>query len=248
MDRLRSIVILLLALAQIIVPFLLFPRGFEIDVGSTMQGSTPIVPAEYAFSIWGPIFLGSLALAVVGVLPGYVSHPLLRRIGWLVAATFAASTLWMVVARFGPNWLTLPLILIGFATMGTAFVWASRWPTRGDWVLTGLVVVPLGLYAGWLSIAVFANLSEVLAAAGVAWFVADLGVWTIILLVLATFVALEGILLSGGSLAYAAAVTWGLVAIIAANSGTTIAWVAAGAVVAVLVTLLARVVARLQMD
>lgn len=242
MDRLRSILNLVLAVGQIAVPVLLFRRGFEVDVSGPRFEPTPIVPADYAFAIWGPIFLGSLAYAIVGVLPRYLQHPLFRRIGWLTAATFAASTLWMVFARFGPLWVTLPLIVVGLATALPAFLQAARWPARERPLVSGLVVVPLALYAGWLSLAVFANVSETLQAYDVAWFTRELTLWTLVLLTLATLVAVMGILGSGGSIAFAAAVLWGLVAIVVANAGTLVAGVAtAFVVVATLALVLRRV-------
>lgn len=249
MDRLRSIVVLLFALAQIIVPLVLFRGDMQGELMGGGMPSTPIVPATYAFSIWGLIFLASLAYAITGLLPRYLEHPLFRRIGWLTAVTYAASTLWMVVARFGPNWLTLPIIIVGLLAAGAAFLAAAqhRMCAEDDEpVLRWLVVVPAALYAGWLSVAVFANLSEVLALYDVDWFTRNLTQWTIILLVLATLLAIEGVLLSGGSIAYAAAVGWGLLAIIVANAGTVVAWVAAGGLLAVLATVALRRVDRLR--
>lgn len=243
MDRLRSIVVLVLALGQIVVPAVLFSRGFQVDVPGSPTEPTPIVPATYAFGIWWLIFAGALAQAVLGVLPRYLEHPVLRRIGWLTALLYAASIAWIIVARFGPNWLTLPIIVVMLAAAGTAYAWASSTLLRASWLLRGLVVVPLALYAGWLTVATFANLSELLAAYDVAWFTRNLLPWTIVLLGVATVVAIEGIILGAGgvgSLVYAGTVVWALVAIVVANAGSPVAFVAVGGIVTVLLALALR--------
>lgn len=243
MDRLRSITILVLAVGQILAPFLLFPRGFQVDIPGSPAEATPIVPAAYAFHIWWLIFAGALAQAVLGVLPRYQRHPVLRRIGWLTAATYAASILWMVAARFGPGWLTLPIIMVAFLAVGTAYAWASAALVGGRGVVHSLIVAPLALYAGWLSVAVLANVSELLAALDVGWFTGDLRTWTVALLGIGTMVAIEGIILGGGglgSIVYAATVVWALVAIVVANIGSPVAYMAGVSAAIVLLSLALR--------
>ncbi|MCX4242133.1 hypothetical protein [Paraliomyxa miuraensis] len=243
MDRLRSSINLVLAGGQLVAPFLLFPRGFEVDVPGSPAEPTPIVPAAYAFSIWWLIFVGALAQAVLAVLPRYQRHPVLRQIGWLTAATYAAGILWMVVARFGPAWPTLPLIVMMLGLMGAAYALAAPALEGERLELRILVVVPLSLYAGWLSIAVFANVSELLASLEVAGFLDELRTWSIAMLGLAIMVALEGVVLGGGglgSIVYAATVAWALVGIVVANYGDAVAIMAGIGVLIVLLALLLR--------
>lgn len=246
MDRLRAVITLVLAVVQIIAPLFVFPRGFQVDVSGAPVESTPIVPAGYAFSIWGVIYLGAVASAIVGVLPRYADDPVFRRIGWLAAVTYAGSTVWLLFARFGPNWLTLPVIVVMVVAAGRALRSATRSPAPVRPLVRWLVVAPLGLYAGWLAIATFANLSEVLAGLRVEWFTRALVPWTLVLLTLATLVAAQAIVRSRGSIAYTAAVVWALVAITVARGDGVVAWVAASyAAVAVLVVVLSRMRARL---
>lgn len=245
MDRVRAVITLVLAVTQIIAPAFLFPRGSQVDVSGAPVDPTPIVPAGYAFSIWGVIYLGALASAIVGVVPRYTSDPVLRRIGWLTAITYAGSTVWLLFARFGPNWLTLPVIVVMLAAAGGALSLAARSPVPVRPLLRWLVVVPLGLYAGWLSVAAFANLSEVLAGLRAEWFTRALVPWTLVLLTLATLVAAQLIVRSRGSIAYTAAVVWGLVAIGVARGEGLVAW-AAGAAAVVLLLVLVLVLRRVR--
>jgi len=49
------------------------------------ENPTLVVPADYAFTVWGPIFALSLAYTVYQALPGQRQNPLLRRVGWFMA-------------------------------------------------------------------------------------------------------------------------------------------------------------------
>ena len=70
-DGLRVLLLILAALAQIAASAAPRLLGWEDDISSRSQSlPTPIVPPGWAFSIWGLIFLGSLAFAIYATLPG----------------------------------------------------------------------------------------------------------------------------------------------------------------------------------
>lgn len=47
---------------------------------------SPIRPSGYAFAIWAPIFMLAAIYAGWQALPANRERPLLRRVGWLIAA------------------------------------------------------------------------------------------------------------------------------------------------------------------
>ena len=61
------------------------------------ENPTLVVPADYAFTVWGPIFALSLAYTVYQALPGQRQNPLLRRVGWFMAGAFAGNGLWQIL-------------------------------------------------------------------------------------------------------------------------------------------------------
>ena len=63
--------------------------GAIVPIGA-IAGETPslVIPAYYAFAIWGPIFLFCLAYATYQALPANRHDPLLRRVGWFFAGAF----------------------------------------------------------------------------------------------------------------------------------------------------------------
>src|ERR671911_1079792 len=72
--------------------------GAIVPIGA-IAGETPslIIPVDYAFAIWGPIFLLCLAYAVYQALPANRHDPLLRRVGWFFAGAFFLNGLWEVL-------------------------------------------------------------------------------------------------------------------------------------------------------
>lgn len=203
------------ALTQAAAPALLFFDGFNSQSG---RAPTPIVPANYAFSIWGLIYGVSLIFSVMQFIPKQVS-PSLPRIGRASTALFILSTVWLLFARFGPEWATVPTIMLMLAF--AVFVLSELgWPTQchrstGQWC----ALAAFGLYAGWLTIAVFANFTEIAFDLGFSFLGVGIELWTILCLAAGTLFACAFVVLSRGNGFYSAAIIWALAAIGVANVG-----------------------------
>jgi hypothetical protein len=55
------------------------------------------IPAGYAFSIWGVIYLGLIAFTLYQALPSQRENPRLRRIGLWFAASCVANVAWLFI-------------------------------------------------------------------------------------------------------------------------------------------------------
>ena len=247
-DVIRRAVVLVLSVAQVAAPPLLFPDGFRAasPAAGVVPSPTPLEPAGYAFVIWGLIFGGSLVYGVMQALPRIGGAPVHRAVGWRIATGFAASVAWLVCARFGPLWATVPLIFLMWGTLASALVTtahlardpAAMSPAPRPRKLAQVLLATLGLYAGWLSVAIVANTAEVLRAYGFGFPGAPIMVWSIAALLAAAAGVFVVLARSGYSLAYAAAVDWALIGIAVANVTRGLS-----TVVAALAVLLAVVVA-----
>lgn len=113
------------------------------------KGATLIDPAGYAFIIWAPIFLLSLAYAVYQALPSRQRDTFLRRVGWPLAGAFFLSGLWEIAAPLGRLGVAQVLIAGMLVCLAVAYLrlvrsgraslsWADRW----------LVALPIGVYFG----------------------------------------------------------------------------------------------------
>lgn len=207
------------AITQALVPAL--PAlGYGITVGARDGfASPPEVPAGYAFSIWGVIFLLSLIYAVVQVLPSARTTWLYAQIGTPSWVLFALSTLWMMVAQFdGPTALLLVIILAMLAIALRLLLEVSAASARQEDVPgRQLLAVLFGLYAGWLSLAAFLNISTFLREQDLA----PLGLanWQYAIAILLPAALLVAVMLgrSRGQSWYLIAAVWGLAGVVVAN-------------------------------
>ena len=246
-DLARQVVTVVGAIAQVVAG----PLGFLFlpEVGAVSdQNGTLATPADYAFAIWGPIFLLLGIYAVWQALPAQRTNRLLRRVGWPIAVACLGNAIWEVLFPQRQFVAAQIVIVAIFAALAVAFGLLAREARRRElsrgerW----LVALPLGMFFGWLTAATLVGFAVTARAIGV------LPGGTDEIIVAVALVALSGgggacaALLRGvaippqGLLPYAGAVVWALVAIIAAGgqSATAIAIGAGAMIVAVAVATL----------
>lgn len=212
---------LLLPLAQPVAGALgpLFGIGMS-NAEMTRLAETPVVPAGYAFSIWGPIFLATIAYGVFQALPARRADPVLARLRGPVAVALLLNIAWMLASQLVGNGWHLVAILAGIvAAMVTALLrltGAEPLPDRG---LRWLVRPVVGAWAGWASAAAFANLSITARWAGFDWFGLSAAAAAALVILAATGFGAAVLVRAHGNAWYAGAIAWALVAIIVANLG-----------------------------
>src|ERR671910_405806 len=156
-DLARQVATVVGALFQVLAPAI-------VPIGAIAK-ETPslVIPADFAFAIWGPLFLLCLAYATDQALPANRQNPLLQRVGWFLAGAFFLNGLWeMLVPLRQP--VVLQAILAGiFACLVVGYVRLVRsessvWNRANRW----LVALPLGLLFG----AVLASVVILVSGAG----------------------------------------------------------------------------------
>ena len=188
------------------------PAEFSADSDATLK------VAGYAFSIWALIYLAILAYAVRQVLPATGESDLLRRLGWPSAAAFAGIGLWVIAAALDMEAATVVLIfgsalvLIVPMLMWARDVRAVPAADRERW----LVLWPLGLLAGWLTIASPVNLLTVLTGNGDLSPVLSPTGWVLVTVALVTAIALV-VTWRLRLMAYPIPIAWGLIAVFVAE-------------------------------
>ena len=241
-DRIRSIAVLVTAIAQVasapLTPLLLGPQASTGMISDANH--TAATPAGYAFSIWGLIYLASLVLAVWQLIGNAPASPVNRRTGWWLTGAFAASTVWVPIFGAGLIWLAqlvifvlvgcLAVALARLAAFGPAATVAERWCLR----------IPVGLYLGWAICAAAAGLALTLR-----WFgTSEAGAVAIGISLVVVVLAVAGCLLVVLRLDAVAGFTftagWALVAIAIGTSAPAVRIVAVVGVVAVAAVLVVR--------
>jgi hypothetical protein len=205
-----KVLVALLAWAMPFVAWLSNARIFGPTNGEISDRyPTLIVAAGYAFSIWAAIFLLDVVYATRQMLEPAADARLQRTRPW-AALAFAMTSLWMIAFSLQLFWVALAIIWISFGSIlraawhvahTTRHVRASWW----QWI-------PLSLHAGWVSLAVFLNVAQVIVAFKLLP-VANMLPWTLALFALAALLVLTALVGMRGNGAYAAAAIWGLVGV-----------------------------------
>jgi hypothetical protein len=194
-----------------------FLVGVSGDYGDSRTSPSLVLPSGYAFAIWTPIYAGLFSHAIYQALPAQRRDPLLRRTGWATACAVGISGFWVWTQDI-PG---LELVLIAATTTAALTAYLRSDPQLDTAAPTGrdhwLVRVPLGLFAGWISVATVAGGGEALIAAGLRTPWPGVEAWSTAVL-LGTGAAAGSIAWRWPvSFAYAAAVSWGLIAVAARN-------------------------------
>ena len=218
--------------------------GAIVPIGAIAK-ETPslVIPADYAFAIWGLIFLLCLAYAAYQALPANRRNPLLRRVGWFFAGAFFLNGLWEVLVPLRQP-VVLQAILAGiFACSAIAYLrlarsehgvlgQADRW----------LVALPLGLLFGWITAANVVSFNDTLVELGILGSGVGGALVGAFLLLVGAVLASAVILVSEvgplqSLLAYAASVLWALTGVVVEQYDASLLTTGAATVSAVLVAL-----------
>ena len=162
-DIARQVAVILGAIFQIAVPIFTGPAVGRVSG----ENPTLVVPTDYAFVIWTPIFLLALIYAVYQALPSNRESQLLRKIGWFSALAYFSNGIWEIVfpAR---EFVLSQIVFVGISTGAVvAFVLVQRGVGSGSRFDRWLVAPTFGLLAGWVTAAFFVGFVTVLVATGV---------------------------------------------------------------------------------
>ncbi|MFB0833677.1 hypothetical protein ACX8Z9_07820 [Arthrobacter halodurans] len=187
-----------------------FLVGVSGDYGNAAAGPSLVVPANYAFGIWAPIYAGLFSHAIYQALPSRRRDPLLRRTGWATACAVGLSGFWV----WTQDVPAVELALIGATAAAAVAAYLRADPVGEAEVASAgdrwLVRVPLGLFGGWITVATVAGGGEALIASGIGapWPGAE--AWSTATLLAAGGAAAGVAWWRPVSRAYAAAVAWGL--------------------------------------
>ncbi len=203
-DRMARLIVLLLAVAFAVSPFLssgfggFYPESFPVQVDRW-----PAQPVGWAFSIWGVIYLG-LIIAAAWALWRPATMPQWGRVGWPLGVSLFIGVFWIEMAMRSPP-IATAMILAMLAAATMAMLRAGRgWR---EWA-------SIGLYAGWLT-----------AASGVAVSVMATGYGALsprtaaIALIVCVLIAAVAVAAARPRIwTYRAGVIWALIGVIAANA------------------------------
>ena len=193
------------------------PNGLTIgEISNQVFNNILITPANYAFAIWGVIYIGLLSLAIYQVFPSQRSNPLLRRIGYKLALSSIAQIIWVfcfLYRQYAWSFVAMLSILLPLIAAYLCLPFNTRISTWHRW----LIRTPISIYLAWISVATIVNGATVLESWQWNYWGISGDAWTIIMLLIAALIT-NLVCIPRFDLPYASVFIWALIAIAIKNS------------------------------
>ncbi|MEM9212922.1 MAG: tryptophan-rich sensory protein [Cyanobacteria bacterium P01_F01_bin.150] len=218
----------------------IFPLGGQNvgTIANTVLSGVLITPANYAFIIWGLIYVELIAYGIYQLGPTQQRNPKFWRINSLLITACIAQVFWIfcftlklfalsVVMMLA---ILVPLLLI-YRKLGVGEV---RLSTKRRW----LEQIPFSIYTAWISVATIVNVASALYAAEWSGWGISGAVWTAIMLVVGGVVA-SFIAVGFRDVAFILVFAWAYGAIALRHPDSPTIWITAVAVTLLLLGVLA---------
>ncbi|WP_036485974.1 hypothetical protein [Myxosarcina sp. GI1] len=215
------------------------PQGLTIgEISNELFSNILITPANYAFAIWGLIYLGLIGFAINQVLPSEKYDPLLQKIGYSVAIASIAQIIWVFCflnRQFTWSFVLMLAILLPLIGGYWRLLRSDRtFSFRQKW----LIYYPLSIYLAWINVATIVNGATVLTTWEWNGWGLSPQVWTIIMVIIGALITIAAAT-PKTNFAYGGVFVWAAVAIAVRNwNNFAIAAVAMGSASAVVLVLL----------
>jgi tryptophan-rich sensory protein len=240
-DLLRQVLVLVAVIVTIAFNGLsqTLPIGGRTSADVSNSYTTYFTPANYAFAIWGVIYMLLLAYSIFQALPAQRGNPNARKIGWLFILSCVLNCVWITLFQYNQILISVFVIVAFLLTLIAIYVRLDIGRARVSTAERWLLHLPFSIYLGWLSVATIANISVL----GVAQKWGDLfGIgapaWAAILLVVATLVGLI-LAVTRRDVGFVMVFVWAFTAIINKQSATPVVTTTALITVIVLLVVLA---------
>ncbi len=236
-DTLRQALVLVAVIATIAFNGIsqAIPVGGRTSADVSNHYTTFFTPANYAFAIWGVIYLLLIGFGIYQALPSQRQNPNTRKIGWLFILSCILNCLWITLFQFEQILVSVVVILAFLLTLIAIYVRLDIGRGKPSTADRWLLHLPFSVYLGWLCVATIANISVL----GVAQNLSNpLGIdgatWAAIMLVVATAVGVI-LAMTRRDVGFVLVFVWAFTAIINKQSAAPV--VATTALVTVIVLL-----------
>lgn len=195
----------------------------EATIGAvSARYQTLVTPADYAFSIWVPIYLMLAAFVFYQVL-GLVKHTrngrFVRQIGWWFVVSCLANSGWAIAWVYDYTSLSVLLMALLLGSLMKIVVNTNMERWDAPFPIIFFLWWPFCLYSGWVTLALIANVAAWLTKLG--WIGGGLNPvgWALLMIAVAGLINFL-MIWTRNMREFALVGAWGLIAIAAANRGT----------------------------
>ena len=239
-DFRRQVVTIVAIVGSIVVNTVsnIFPLN-GVNVGAlsnTLFANVKIVPANYAFAIWGMVYVGLIAFGIAQLQPNQRQNPSLQQGGYRLAIACVAQCLWiyLFLARFFPlSTLAMLGILVPLIGLYQSLHSGKRRVSQQErW----LIHLPISVYLGWITVATVVNVAIALYSLNWSGWGISSEVWTVIMMLVSAVIAAI-VNIQRRDMAYLLVIVWALVGIAIRQMSTPLIAVTGGVLAIALVWL-----------
>lgn len=192
----------------------LFPlRGLSIGaISNTILGGVLITPANYAFAIWGVIYLGLIGFGIYQALPQQRYNPHLLKLRAPIIWASVFQIVWVYLFQLLQFWLSVVFIFGILFNLIAAYVWSRFSKDRVSREEKWLVQIPISIYLGWISVASIVNVASALYASRWNGWGIDASIWTMLMILIADVIT-AAIVVRYRDAAFTGVIVWAFLAI-----------------------------------
>lgn len=221
MQKILSVINIIALIITIILNYLSNTGIFNGNTMSTVSAryQNYFTPAGYAFSIWGLIYLGLAAFVIYHAIIAFKNNNennVVLKVGWWFVISCLANSAWIFAWLYDYTGLSVIIMIVLLFSL-VMIILRTRMELD-DLPMKQIAFVwwPFSLYAGWITVALIANISAWLTKINWDGFGFSSIAWTIIMVIVAGIIYLI-MIWQRNMREYALVGVWGLVAIAVAN-------------------------------
>jgi hypothetical protein len=191
-----------------------FPlKGANIGkISNTIFQGVQITPANYAFAIWGLIYIGLIAYGIYQLRPAQRRDPTLQRVSILLIVACVAQITWVYLFTMRLFWLSVVAMLVILVALINAYLQLGVGKIQVLRDRHWLAHIPFSIYLGWISVATIVNIASALYSSNWDGWGINSNYWTVIMLVIATIIAAI-VAIKRADIAFTCVFIWAYVAI-----------------------------------
>ena len=207
------------------------------DLANGPLGGVLITPANYAFIIWGVIYVGLIVYAWYQSRPKHRGQLVIKRVNLCLIVACVAQMIWIYLFTLQFYWFSVVAMGVILLSLIAAYSELADGQHHPDRRRQRRVNGPISIYLAWISVATVVNVASAFYASGARELGLSGAVWTAIMIVVANLIAALAIV-QRRDLPFALVFIWADVAIAQRHQDIPAIWVPALGMVLVLVGLL----------
>ena len=213
------------------------PAGLNIgEIANTILQGVLITPANYAFAIWGVIYLGLIAYGFYQLRPTVRVNPTVRRVDSLLILACLAQIAWVYLFTLRLFWLSVVAMLVILLSLIGAYLQLNTGTGQVSRQRRWMAQIPFSVYLGWISVATIVNIASALYISGWSgWGISAAG-WTVVMLVVGAVIG--AFVIQRADVAFTLVFIWAYVAIAMRQLDNPAIWITAVVAAIVLAVML----------